>query len=404
MKELWKNIPFRVYFIMQFVLALGGQFLPVALSWTVLHQYHSSTLNGLVLSLLVVPRLIVLPFASVILRWFSPRQQVVGLFSALALIVTAWVITLYLFHDALWTLIAGALLIGGVGALSLPMSYSVLPVVAGDKQLERANAIYQVAIQASMALGPLVSAAILLRASLVEVLGVFAILLIASTIWGYLRIRVSSDTAATFAFKLQVRAVGPVLWIVCASALINLLLYGPLQVGLSSWIDLRHWPVSLLGAIFAAFGAGGAAGATLQGILLRLRSPIVTWSPAILLGIGWLALRQVLETAWAIPLLVFAVGIMTGWITTIMLRAIYRLVPATALTSVFSLIFFGSALSQVISLSGTGIMLSRLGIPQLMVTAGYGLLCVGIASFILGVTMERRGAKPEIREEEPGRA
>ncbi len=32
MTELCRNIPFRVYFVMQFVLALGGQFLPVALS------------------------------------------------------------------------------------------------------------------------------------------------------------------------------------------------------------------------------------------------------------------------------------------------------------------------------------------------------------------------------------
>lgn len=396
MRDLWTNVPFRVYFVMQFILALGGQLLPVALSWTILHQYHNDTLNGLVLSMLVFPRLILLPFASVILRWFSLRQQILGLFSALAIIVIAWTVNQYLLHPApIWTLMVGTSLIGAVGALSMPISYSALPVIAGVEQLERANAFYQVAIQLSTAIGPLVSGAILLRASLAEVLGVFASLLVIATVWGYIRVRVDSDsTPPTLAFKVCNPSVIPVLWIVCASACINFFLYGPLQVAISTWIDLQHWPVSLLGLAFAAFGAGGSAGALLQGTLLRLRSLFLIWSPAILLAIAWLTLWQLLAVEWALTPVIFAVGIMSGWITTIMLRTIYRATPATDLTPVFSLIFFGSALGQVASLDSTGVVLSHTSIPRLMAVAGGGLFCVGIATFIMGPRMERRQEKP----------
>lgn len=396
MRELWTNGPLRVYFVMQFVLALGGQFLPVALSWMILHQYHNAALNGLVLSLLVFPRLVVLPFSSVILRWFLPRQQILGLFSALALIMVAWTATQYLFRPApLWTLMVGTTLVGAVGALSLPMSYSVLPVIAGAEQLEPANAFYQVAIQFSTAIGPLVSGAILLRSSFVEVLGVFAGLLMVATAWGAIRVRVDSDsTPPPFVFKLWNPSVITVLWILCASACINFFLYGPLQVAISTWIDLQHWPVSLLGLTFAAFGAGGAVGALLQGTLRRLRSPFLVWSPAILLAIAWLTLWQFLDVEWALAPIIFAVGIMSGWVTTIMLRAIYRAIPATDLTSVFSLIFFGSALGQVASLDSAGVVLSHTGIPRLMAVAGGGLLCVGIATFIMGPRTERRQGEP----------
>ncbi len=406
MRELWGNVPFRVYFFMQFILALGGQFLPVALSWTILHQYRNAELNGLVLSLLVFPRLILLPVANVILRWFSPRQQIVGLFASLALITSAWAVGQYLFPQApVWMLIAGTLLIGAIGALSLPMSYSVLPIVAGTGQLERANAVYQVGIQASTALGPLLSGAILLLASLAQVLGIFAMLLVAATLWGYVQIRVEPEIASTpVAFTLWTRSVVPVLWMVCASAFINLFLYGPLQVGMSTWIDLHHWPVTLLGVVLAAFGAGGALGASLQGIFLGLRSPFVTWSPTVILALSWLVLYPVLDVAWALPLVIFVAGIMTGWVTTIMLRAIYRLIPSSALTSVFSVIFLGSALGQVVSLDSTGVVLSHTGIPQLMAGAGGGLLCVGIAAFVLGVRMDQRELKRKFQDGVPGRA
>lgn len=186
----------------------------------------------------------------------------------------------------------------------------------------------------------------------------------------------------------------PVLWIVCASSCINFFLYGPLQVAISTWVALRHWPVSLLGLVFAAFGGGGASGALLQGTLPRLRSPLLTWSPAVLLAITWLTLWRLLDVEWAVAPIIFAVGIMSGWITTIMLRAIYRIIPAIDLTPVFSLIFFGSALGQVASLDSTGVVLSHIGIPRLMAGAGIGLLGVGIATLIMGLRMERRQENP----------
>ncbi len=279
------------------------------------------------------------------------------------------------------------------------MSYSVLPALAGREQLERANAVYQVGIQASTALGPLTSGAILLEASLGQVLGTFSALLLAVTIWGYLKIHTESDTGpATFVFTLWDPSVLPVLWIVLTSFGMNLLLYGPLQVGMSTWIEFHHWPVSLLGVVLAAFGAGGVAGALLQGLLLHLRSPFVTWSPAVLPALAWLALWPVLDEDWALPPVVFVVGIMTGWVTTIMLRSAYRLVSSSDLTAVFSLIFFGSALGQVISLNGTGLVLSHTGLPRLVVGAGGGLLCVGIVTFIFGVRMNLPRVKSDLRE------
>jgi hypothetical protein len=387
------NRQLRVYLFMQFVLASGGQFLPVALSWTVLHRYHSAALNGLVLSLLVIPRLLLLPIAQLMLRGLSPRQQMIGLFGALSFVVGAWTAVDVLAHPApMWVLAVATLLVGGMGALSLPVSYTLLPLVAGAGQIERANAASQVVMQASAALGPLVSSAILLRASLAQVLAVFTILLVVAGAAAYIRIHPDAvPPSHSLRPAMWDSAVLPVLWIVVASALLNLLLYGPLQVGMSVWVTHKHWPVVLLGITLAAFSGGGAIGALVQGWWPpRLSSLGVLWSPALLLPVLWGSLWAVMDIQWGIPIALLCIGFMTGWLTTIMLRSIYRRVMSSAQTVVFSLVFFGSALGQTASLNATGLVLAHLAVPVLMAGTGVGLLVVGIATFVMGVRIERR--------------
>ncbi|WP_281279364.1 MFS transporter [Streptomyces armeniacus] len=302
----------------------------VALGWAAAEVAGPAQV-GMVMAAGAVPRAVLMLGGGVAADRFGPRGAVLGSDAVRCAVILAVAAALAFASPGLWLLVAVALVFGAVDALFLPAVGALPPRLTGPDQLTRVQGMRALAIRTGHTAGPPLGG---LAMGLGGTAAAFACAggLFALSLTLLLAVRIGPLPAGPAArtegaagtgdrteagaapgeratawrelvdglrYIRRHRLIGP---LVVSGAASEILLNGPLNVGLVLLAAERGWGASGMGWIVSAFGAGAGAGALL--ITVRGRLPY-----AGRVQIGTLAVCAVtLGTVGLLPTLPAAMG------------------------------------------------------------------------------------------------
>ena len=132
----------------------GDFFSYVALAWLVLQLTGSSLALGSVLVAQALPRAALILVGGAISDRLSQRVTMLGSMGLRTIFVAPLAVLVLTGRVQMWEVYSIAVVFGIVDAFFLPASSSILPKIVADHELEPANAVRNVTLQASVVLGP----------------------------------------------------------------------------------------------------------------------------------------------------------------------------------------------------------------------------------------------------------
>jgi MFS family permease len=156
---------FRLLFLGRVVSALGNTIAPVGLAFAILQLTGSKTDLGIVLAARQVPQVLFLLFGGVIADRL-PRHRVMVGSNVLSALSQATLAALLLTGSAqLWHLVALAAFNGGSSAFFFPASQGILPQTVPTAQLQQANALLRLGLNACGVAGPAIGGIVVAAAN-----------------------------------------------------------------------------------------------------------------------------------------------------------------------------------------------------------------------------------------------
>ena len=139
-----------------FVSQIGSMMQTFALSLYVLNQYNSATLFASILIVSIIPRLLIGPFAGVLVDWFDRKKIIVRLDLLSGLVVGTMGILYYTLGDLpLWSIYTVSIVLSLISTLFQPAVSTVIPSVIEKDDLVEANAMNGVISTIANMLSPL---------------------------------------------------------------------------------------------------------------------------------------------------------------------------------------------------------------------------------------------------------
>ncbi|MBZ0301492.1 MAG: MFS transporter [Anaerolineae bacterium] len=361
---------FRLLWIGEGISLLGDQFYLIALPWLVLQLTGDAFAMGMVLALEGIPRALFILLGGAITDRFSPRTTMLvsNLFRlGMVGLLTGLVLT-GLVH--LWMIYVFALIFGLADAIFFPAQSAIVPQIVRKSDLQTANAIVQGTAQLSLFAGPVLAGA------LIALFGSQATTGSEPTAAGLTGIGIAFgfDTL-TFAFSVltlwlmrtrsreaPTQPTGNVLssireglanaWqdatmriFFILVAAINLLVVGPISVGIPVLADLRFAEgAAAYGIILSAYGGGALVGTIFAGLLPRppaRRMGTVLLLVISTLGIG-LVLMAYVQSLAAAALITLVMGIANGYTVIQFVTWLQGRTPEAMLGRTMSLLMFAS--------------------------------------------------------------
>lgn len=410
---------FRLLWIGEGVSLLGDQFYLIAMPWLVLQLTGSALAMGTVLALAGIPRALFMLVGGALTDRFSPRS--VMLASNLIRMILVGLLAVLVLNGAvvLWMLYAFALLFGLGDAFFYPAQTAIVPKLVKNQGLQSANALMQGTMQVSLFAGPALAGAIIALFGAAQAPDISPVnnpgiglafgfdaltfLVSALTLW---LMRVSSSVGSNQLQSVEsgliasIREGLSVVWNDAALraffvmiALANLLVNGPISVGIPLLADKRFPEgAAAFGILMSAFGGGSLLGTLLAGALPRPPADSmgivlgVIWSG---LGLGILALGLVASTSLA-ALVTGLMGVANGYVVILFITWLQRRTPEALLGRMMSLLMFASAGLLPLSNLLTGALIN-LNVTAVFLGGG-GLMALVVFVFLLN---------PSVRAMEP---
>ncbi len=156
--KLLKNKNFFLLMQGTFVSNIGSMMQNFALSLYVLNKYESATLFASILIISIIPRILIGPFAGVLVDWFD-RKKIIVRFDLLSGIVIGLTAILYytLGELPLWSIYVVSILLSIISTLFNPAIQTVIPAIIKEDDLVDANAINSIINTISSLVSPLIS-------------------------------------------------------------------------------------------------------------------------------------------------------------------------------------------------------------------------------------------------------
>lgn len=365
--DLLRQREFRLLFCGQAVSLLGDGMVNVALAFAVLSLDDSPSAVGLVFAARALPLVASLLVGGVVGDRVSRRAIMVVADLVRLASHGAMAVLLIAGGAEVWSLAALAGVGGAATGFFNPASTGLLPSVVTPERLQRANGMRATAMASGEIVGPLVAGILVASAGAGWALAIDAATFGVSAVF-LSRLRLPARVAragASFAHDLRDgwRAFRARTWVwtyVACAALGNLL-WGAWSVLGPVVADRDLGGPAAWGAVLAAMGAGGLAGAVLA---MRSRSsrPLVVATVAI----AFLSLPLALLAA-RVPVAVLAggallagVGLMLG--NTVWESTLQRLIPIESLSRVSAYDWFGSLAFRPLGLAIWGPVAAATGL------------------------------------------
>ncbi|GGE69588.1 MFS transporter [Priestia taiwanensis] len=376
--EVLKNRHFCLFLFSSFLLYLITQFYFLAQVSLVLELTESTILLGTILMVMAIPRLIILPIGGMLTDKFSEKKVLIVGYSALILILAALGVIERLNQLSLTKLFIFAGLFGVSSAIILPATYSIVPKLVSDSNLQSANALVQFLNQLSFFIGPAI-AGILLGIVAVDIFFFAMGGVLLAAIFLLSGIKIIDDTNADtkdmnkgmvkgFIDVLKNRVI---IMLILFTSILNVGVIGPQQVGLpvfaESYLKLDTTGLSYL---LSTFGLGSLMGVLIGGLLPRNKNNFVIMSfIAAVFGVIWGAFIWTNST-WLVFILLCASGLLISIINILFITTLQTSTPKHLLGRVMSLLFMGSTGLQPISYLMTGILIDLIGLQRTYSIAG----------------------------------
>ncbi|QKS73033.1 MFS transporter [Paenalkalicoccus suaedae] len=379
-----KEKRFRHFWFTQLFILIAIQFYFISLSWMTLEITGSTVLLGTLLTITALPRLIIMPIGGALTDLMNPKlllRITIGI-----LLISSLVFTILLYQQAVneITLMIFAGLFGISTALFLPVSFSMIPKLVDESKLQSANSLSQLSLQMSTTVGPAIAGIIIAYYGLPAVYVVLSLFLVCSYIVslfiGTMEQKCKQQTRFSLIDLFKdiaegiriVRSISLLASLVLISALLNISIIGPQQIGLpfiaSSTLD---GGAENLGFILSALGAGTLIGSLVIGLMKEIKSVVVVaFSMAILLGISWSFVGFLSESLFMISSILFISGLSIGVLNVLILTLIQKKSPSHAVGRVMSLQLLGSTGIQPLSFLLVGWLLDIISVEMLFLLGG----------------------------------
>ena len=156
--KLFKDRNFLLLMQGNMVSQIGNLMQTFALSLYVLATYESTTLFASILIVSAIPRLILGPFAGVLVDWFDRKKIIVRLDILSGIAVTLLsVLYLQLGELPLWSIYSIAIVLSLISTLFGPAVNTVIPSIIKEEDLLEANSIHNMIMTLSSLLAPIIA-------------------------------------------------------------------------------------------------------------------------------------------------------------------------------------------------------------------------------------------------------
>jgi MFS family permease len=394
---------YRMLWIGQAISHLGDQFELIALPWLVLNLTHDPFQLGLVLALAGIPRAAVMLIGGAFADRHSPR--VIMLVSDLLRLVLVGALAAAVLTATvqLWMVYALAVSFGIVSGFFMPAAEASLPRLLASEQLEAGNALMMGADQLAQFVGPALAGAVIALFASQHVAGgsgsltgvgvAFAVdalsfAVSAVTLLLMHRLPALADGAGNHPLK----AIGegfryamsrPVFrWMLALLAAANLLLIGPLMVGVPVLAQTRFTQgAAAFGLLVSAYGLGNLCGMIVAGSTRRPSSRLFSALVlALFAGFGIVnGALAFIGSVWVGAFLLGVLGVGNGYIAVVLMTLLQRITPAPMLGRVMSLVMLAMLGVTPISTALAGAVVG-LGASALFVGCGAGMLVVTVVA------------------------
>jgi MFS family permease len=255
-------------------LSLFGDFFSVvAIAWLVLQLTGSSLALGSVLIAGAIPRAALMVVGGAFADRLSPRVTMLASMSLRAVLVAPLAVLVITGLVQMWEVYAISFVFGVVSAFYLPAKSSIMPRIVADQELEPANAVQNVTLQAAPILGPALAGVVIAAvgtgwafaadAACFALGAVFVVLLPSATR------AAAADGQAAGNIGGQILAGVRYVWadvgiraILVVVAVIDFAAAGALEVGLPTLAHDRYGVGATgLGVTLGAWGVGATLGA-----------------------------------------------------------------------------------------------------------------------------------------------
>lgn len=384
---------FRYLWLGQAVSNIGDQFHLIALPWLVLAITGDPLQLGLVMAVAGVPRAVVMLFGGALADRMSPRT--IMLWSNLIRMVIAGGLAAIIATGQVqpWMPYAVAAVFGVVSGLFLPSSEATLPRLLGPQRLAAGNSLMMMAAQAAQFAGPALAGSMIALLAHGASLGPAAMAGIGSAF----AVDAASFAVATGtlllvrplpAFGSQSHPLRDIaeglsfVWrgryirtLVILIALANLLLTGPLFVGLPTLAATRFSDgAATYGLLLSASALGNIVGMAFAGAT-RPSASVLSWvSIGIfpLMGVCYASLGVVTSGAVAAGLMLIA-GLGNGFLAITVITMVQRMAPPHLVGRTMAVLMLAMYGLGPISQVAAGAVL-RLSVSWLFIGSAIGLV------------------------------
>jgi len=399
-----KTRDYRLLWLGQAISHLGDQFHLIALPWLVLTLTHDPFQLGLVLALAGVPRAAVMLVGGAFADRHSPRLIMLVSDVLRFVLVGALGAAVLTGSVRLWMVYALALSFGVVSGFFMPAAEASLPRLLESEQLEAGNALMMGADQLAQFVGPALAGTVIALFGTAHLSGAHADSLTGVGVAFGLDALTFAVSAATLllmhalpalasrAESHPLKAIGeglrytmaqPVFrWMLALLAAANLLLIGPLMVGVPVLAQTRFSQgAAAFGLLISAYGLGNLGGMVVAGSTRRPSSRLFSWLVlALFAGFGLvIGALAFITSVWVGVALLAVLGVGNGYIAVVLMTLLQRITPAAMLGRVMSLVILAMLGVTPISTALAGAVIG-LGAPALFVGCGAGMLVVTVTA------------------------
>jgi MFS family permease len=332
-RSIWRQMNFVKFWSATVLSALGDSALFVLIAWFILDVTSSQAALGNTLMILTLPRLFFMLLGGVLADRISRKKILIA--SVLIRGVLLILLALFLggFHggDVLWLVYPVAFLFGVVDAFFWPARGSSLPFVVKAHHLSQANSVVETSQQLSMVFGTVLASQLFHLSSYSWMFGAVSVFFLLSMfLLFFLRMNEQPDemlNAETpeptpsgkksalgevwegIRYVWSFRVLTLILFILLFA---NVLIMGPLNIGLPSLVKELGWDGKTFGYFEAAIGGGAICGGILTALLKGFRGRLRIMSLfLVIMGLSFAAAGMMETFAFGFGVL-FVTGMMFG--------------------------------------------------------------------------------------------
>jgi len=364
---------FRLLFIGTTISLLGDQFALIAIPWLALQLTNDPLALGFVLALEGFPRAAIMLVGGAITDRISPRA--IMLIADLLRFFLTSLIAFAVFTGAIqiWMLYAFSLVFGLVSGFKVPAENSIVPMLVDTQDLQAGNSFMMGSAQIAQFVGPTIAGILIGQYShsffgigMAYSINALGFAISAICLWfiytgdGHQPSSITSGQESIWTSILTgmkyVWTDEALLLIILVMAGLNILLIGPIMVGIPVLADQRLPEGAMaFGLLISAYAGGNLIGNLIAGTVPRpcgntMSAIFISFMMAFGIVIGMLGF---IRSTWLDFILLLILGLGNGYLDVLLFTWLQLRVPAEMLGRMMSIVMFASyglgPISQAIS-------------------------------------------------------